>query len=196
MSRSGMKHEFLELRQLIHQMTELVKNTSDEAQIVKTGKELLRSSLLNDAWLPEELPIGIAETYSQFLIYCDPEERFSVVLFVWRPGQQTPIHNHTVWGLVGVLRGEEQCDEYGMVAGMPTYSGVSHRIVAGEVEAVSPALGDWHQVKNCSAQTSISIHIYGANIGKRRRQKINEKGFIEDFISGYLNESAWIDHRM
>ena len=187
-----MENEFLELRKLIHEMTDLVKNTSDEAQIIEVGGALLRSSLSNDAWLPERLNLGIAETYSQYLLYCDPEERFSVVLFIWRPGQQTPIHNHTVWGLVGVLRGEEQCDEYRVVEGVPKYSGVSHRIVAGEVDAVSPALGDWHQVKNCSAQISVSIHIYGANIGKRRRQKLNENGIIEDFISGYLNERAWI----
>ena len=187
-----MENECFVLRKLIHEFTDLVKNTDNETQIIEIGRGLLSSFLSEDTWLPEDLDVGIDETYPQYLLYCDPDERFSIVLFIWRPGQQTPIHNHTVWGLVGVLRGEEQCDEYRVVNGVPTYSGVSHRIVAGEVDAVSPTLGDWHQVKNCSAQISISIHIYGANIGKRRRQKLNENGFIEDFISGYLNESAWI----
>ncbi len=36
-------------------------------------------------------------------------ERFCVVSFVWGPDQATPIHNHTVWGLVGVLRGGGAC---------------------------------------------------------------------------------------
>ena len=26
---------------------------------------------------------------------------------VWGPGQSTPIHDHTVWGLIGMLRGAE-----------------------------------------------------------------------------------------
>lgn len=134
---------------------------------------------------------GCLKTYSKYLLYRDPDERFSIVLFIWRPGQQTPIHNHTVWGLIGVVRGEEQCDEY-CVDGVPAYSGVSYKIVAGEVDAVSPTLGDWHQVKNCSEQISIGLHIYGVNIGKRFRQTLNENRFIEDFISGYLNESTWI----
>jgi len=28
------------------------------------------------------------------------------------PGHTTPVHDHTVWGLVGVLRGAEKCEEY------------------------------------------------------------------------------------
>jgi predicted metal-dependent enzyme (double-stranded beta helix superfamily) len=26
---------------------------------------------------------------------------------VWGPGQTTPIHDHRVWGLIGMLRGSE-----------------------------------------------------------------------------------------
>jgi len=39
-------------------------------------------------------------------------ELFLVGSFVWMPGQRTPVHDHTVWGLVGVMRGEETCEEY------------------------------------------------------------------------------------
>ena len=34
--------------------------------------------------------------YQQHLLHCDPLERFSVVSFVWGPGQKTPVHDHTV----------------------------------------------------------------------------------------------------
>ena len=30
--------------------------------------------------------------------HVDARERFSVVSFVWAPGQKTAIHDHTVWG--------------------------------------------------------------------------------------------------
>ena len=53
-----------------------------------------------------------AGRYRQYLLHCDPLERFSVVSFVWGPGQQTPVHDHTVWGMVGVLRGAEICEEF------------------------------------------------------------------------------------
>ena len=42
-------------------------------------------------------------------ICCTPirSSRFSVVSFVWGPGQKTPVHDHRTWGLVGILRGAE-----------------------------------------------------------------------------------------
>lgn len=46
---------FFELRKLIYEVTDLVTNTSDEAQIIAIGRKLLGSFLSGDAWLPEDL---------------------------------------------------------------------------------------------------------------------------------------------
>ena len=69
------------------------------------GGKLLAQLVSHDDWLPDEFAQPNPERYQQFLLYADPDDRFSVVSFVWGPGQATPIHDHTVWGLVGVLRG-------------------------------------------------------------------------------------------
>ena len=79
---------------------------------VRAGRPLLVDLITHDDWLPEEFARGEAGRYRQNLLYCDPFERFSVVSFVWGPGQCTPIHDHTVWGMVGVMRGEELCEEF------------------------------------------------------------------------------------
>jgi predicted metal-dependent enzyme (double-stranded beta helix superfamily) len=56
------------------------------------------------------------------------------------------------------------------------------------VEALSPAHGDIHQVRNALADTpSISIHVYGANIGAVRRSTFAADGSGQLFISGYAN---------
>jgi predicted metal-dependent enzyme (double-stranded beta helix superfamily) len=57
----------------------------------------------------------------------------------------------------------------------------------GDVEYVSPHLGDVHQVRNAySDRVSISIHAYGGNIGKiKRRVFAADTGSVKDFISGY-----------
>ncbi|MGH8407658.1 MAG: cysteine dioxygenase, partial [Pseudomonas sp.] len=58
----------------------------------------------------------------------------------------------------------------------------------GQVEAVSPKIGDIHQVSNAfSDQVSISIHVYGANIGAVRRAVYQPDGSEKLFISGYSN---------
>ena len=60
-------------------------------------------------------------------------------------------------------------------------------MTAGQVEAVSPTIGDWHRVSNASDGVSISIHVYGGNIGKISRHRLDENGEIIDFVSGYEN---------
>ena len=57
-----------------------------------------------------------------------------------------------------------------------------------QVEAVSPRIGDIHQVSNAYAdRVSISIHVYGANIGAVRRAVYQADGSEKLFISGYSN---------
>ena len=74
------------------------------------------------------------------------------------PGHRTPIHDHTVWGLVGVMRGEELCEEYSN----SIEARAMHHGRPGEVDRVSPRIGDIHVVSNAGAETAVSIHVYGA----------------------------------
>ena len=60
-------------------------------------------------------------------------------------------------------------------------------MTVGQVGAVSPLIGDWHRVSNGSDGISISIHIYGGDIGKISRHCLEESGEIIDFVSGYDN---------
>jgi predicted metal-dependent enzyme (double-stranded beta helix superfamily) len=62
---------------------------------------------------------------------------------------------------------------------------------AGDVEALSPAQGDIHRITNASSDgTSISIHVYGGNIGAVRRSTFAPDGTPKLFISGYANDAV------
>jgi predicted metal-dependent enzyme (double-stranded beta helix superfamily) len=159
------------LRSFVREVTECVSASDDEAVLIAAVSPLLERLIRRDDWLPESCARPHPLYYRQYLLHCDPLERFSVVSFVWGPGQRTPIHDHTVWGLVGMLRGAEQCQPYAPDAqGWMHALGSPHRLYPGEIDAVSPRLGDVHTVANAiSDKVSISIHIYGANIGAVRR---------------------------
>jgi len=116
--------------------------------------------------------------------------RFSVVSFVWGPGQRTPVHDHTVWGLIGMLRGSEIARNYtAEPCGRLALSG-TEKLVPGEVTAVSPTIGDIHLVENALRdRPSISIHVYGGNIGAIRRFTFDPAtGTPSLFVSGYTNK--------
>ena len=174
------------LREAVHSFSRLTRAASAETEILGEGSEILARLLERDVWLPEAFAQPSPERYRQYLLHCDSEERFSIVSFVWGPGQQTPIHNHTVWGLVGVLRGAELAQRYTVGERGFVLDGAEARLERGEVEAVSPAVGDIHKVRNAhDDQVSISIHVYGANIGAVRRSTFAPDGTAKPFISGY-----------
>jgi predicted metal-dependent enzyme (double-stranded beta helix superfamily) len=171
----------------IERMNDLVDNTGDEARLLESGGEYLAELIAEDNWLPESCTAPHPEYYQQYLLYGDPQERFSVVSFVWGPGQETPVHDHTVWGLIGMLRGGEIETSY-EVKNDQLVAGEQHSLHPGDVGKVSPTIGDVHQVANAfEDQVSISIHVYGADIGKVKRHVFTETDETKEFISGYTN---------
>lgn len=176
------------LRSFIRDMTRLAeRHGEDELRMLDEGEKLLRALIEQDDWLPEEFARHSPEGYRQYLLHCDPMERFSVVSFVWMPGQKTPIHDHTVWGLVGVMRGEETCEEYSTALQVTG----RHPVRRGQVDRVSPRIGDIHVVSNDGGEVAVSIHVYGANIGAVRRHTYDAaSGAPRDFVSGYANATV------
>ncbi|MGY2490798.1 cysteine dioxygenase [Cupriavidus sp. CP313] len=179
------------LRDFITGLAALLDQQPDEPRILREGGALLATLVARDDWLPEAWAQPHPEYYQQHLLHCDSAERFSVVSFVWGPGQRTPIHDHTVWGLIGMLRGAEDSQPFALDAGgRPVPNGDAVRLLPGQVEAVSPTVGDVHLVNNVhDDRVSVSIHVYGANIGAVRRSVYAEDGTRKPFISGYSNQT-------
>ena len=176
------------LRRFIGELTRLIETEADEASILEQGGAALRDLVAVDDWLPPEFAEPNPEYYRQYLLYCDPWERFCVVSFVWGPGQRTPIHDHTVWGLIGMLRGAEISRDYALDPTGGLVPGAGSRLEPGDVTGVSPRIGDIHTVENALAdRPSISIHAYGGNIGAVARHVFAETGAMKPFVSGYAN---------
>jgi predicted metal-dependent enzyme (double-stranded beta helix superfamily) len=182
---------YARFRHFVAAFTGLVTEAAgDEERILDRGGRLLSELVAHDDWLPDECARPHPEYYQQYLLHCDPLERFSVVSFVWGPGQKTPVHDHTVWGLVGMMRGAETCRPWRREAGALT-AGAQRTLLPGQVEKLSPRIGDVHEVANALAdRASISIHVYGANIGAVMRHVFDAKtGQEKPFVSGYSSAS-------
>lgn len=183
-------HPLTRLKRVVQAMTRLSAQMLDEAALLAEAAPLMRGLMERDDWLPDALAQPHPEFYRQYLLHADPLGRFSIVSFVWGPGQQTPVHDHTVWGIIAMLRGAEYSQAYqGIATGGLVPSGAEHRLEPGDVEMVSPTLGDVHRVRNAFAdKVSISIHMYGGNIGEVRRHVFDPAtGQARPFVSGYSN---------
>jgi len=178
------------LRDFVSATGQLLQTPTDEAQVLDGVGALLGRLVAQDGWLPDELAAPHPQHYRQYLLHADAAGRFSVVSFVWGPSQATPVHDHTVWGLIGMLRGREVSQPYGHDAqGRLHKLGPPVTLEPGQVEAVSPRIGDIHRVANAfDDRVSISIHVYGANIGTVQRHVFADDGSRKSFVSGYSND--------
>ena len=131
------------LRRFIADMTSLVGGAwqdRDDAAIVEVGRTLLGELVKHDDWLPKSMARCPSHGYAANLLWCDPFERFSIVSLVWAPGAETPVHDHQVWGLVGILRGSETSQRFVLDAASGALARGSRATLGpGEVEVLSPA---------------------------------------------------------
>jgi predicted metal-dependent enzyme (double-stranded beta helix superfamily) len=187
MEQRAMSHSSLLM--FVQEMSRMLQGKPAEPEILTRGAELLATLVANDNWLPEPFTRPHPQHYQQYLLYADPLDLFSVVSFVWGPGQKTPVHDHMTWGLIGMLRGKEVDTHYHKQANGSYLPSESVVLLPGQVGSVSPATHDVHEVANFyQDRTSISIHVYGGNIGRINRHVFDPAtGLPKSFVSGYCN---------
>lgn len=164
-------------------------NGQEDHLLALVGESMMRLVSVDD-WLADAHAKPHPTYYQQYLLYADPQDRFSVVSFVWGPSQFTPVHNHLVWGVIGMLRGAEVVEHFDSDAAFKLNPrGEAAILTPGKVGFVSPTIGDIHRVRNAyDDRASISIHAYGGNIGKIDRHIYNpDAGVRKSFVSGYAN---------
>ena len=112
----------------------------------------------------------------EILLYLNPKRLFSLRMFLYGPGEYTPIHDHSSWGVTGAAAGELGVIRYireddGSIEGFaqllqaaPVY------LQPGEIELTRPLNEGIHQTGNPVDGTTIMVSIYGSPI---RRLYIN-----------------------
>ncbi|KON63344.1 hypothetical protein KOEU_31730 [Komagataeibacter europaeus] len=180
------------LRDFVADFTRLYDRGLSPAAIQANGANLLRRLVRHDDWLPEPFTRPNPARYSQYLLHCDPLERFSVVSFVWGAGQETPLHDHRVWGLIGMLRGRESETQFARDPDGTFHAIETTFLEPGQVASLTPGVNDYHLVANALPdRTSISIHVYGDNIGGVSRATYDvATGTEKTFISGYSSDEV------
>jgi len=179
------------LRHFLRDMTLLVQDEVDPLQQQRGASELLTRLVRQPGWLAAEFSAA-GPAFRQVLLYNDPLDRFSLVAFIWgSEGRETPVHDHGIWGVVGVLEGGEVSTE--MIpdpAGGPMRPGRQDHLQAGEVMPLgAPPAYDIHKTANARpGLNTVTIHLYGGNIGSVERRVYDEATSAATVIrSGYDN---------
>lgn len=130
--------------------------------------DALSPFLTDPALLPASALEADPERYTQHVLHVEEGGAFSVVALVWLPGQCTPVHDHVAWCVTGVHIGAEDETRYALAGPeddrhLVPVAAVVNR--AGSTCGFAPP-GDIHRVSNAGEGPAVSLHVYGADIGR------------------------------
>jgi predicted metal-dependent enzyme (double-stranded beta helix superfamily) len=182
------------LKRFIWDIQSIVELAESDREIFVIGRDLMGRLVASDDWLPKSFAaIDPASPSCQFHLYADAMERFCVVSTVLSAGQMLPICREPVWEIMGVLRGAVGRQRFALPAGAPpAANGAAKLLKPGAVETFSPKSGEAVQLVNAvDERDSISIHVYGGDIGKLVRRAVAADGSISEFSHGYANAQDW-----
>jgi predicted metal-dependent enzyme (double-stranded beta helix superfamily) len=164
----------------------IVREWRPSRETVLAIEPYLRRLVSGHGWLEEPFRRVIpTKAYAQYLLHRPSDWAYSIVSFVWNPGQGSPIHDHCTWGVIGLYEGDEEEGRFRLRDGKLERVEVAEAH-PGDVSHVYPPSRDIHQITNRTSRPTISIHIYGGDIGTQQRHVYDpQTGESRPFISGY-----------
>ena len=104
---------------------------------------------------------------NELLLYADRSRLFSLRLFLWAPGEYTPVHDHNSWGVIGPVSGELEVFNYsreddGSREGYARLVEIERlRLLPGETAFTLPLNKGIHKTGNPTQETILSLSLYG-----------------------------------
>jgi 3-mercaptopropionate dioxygenase len=96
-----------DLQTFIDDVGRVVASTDGEHEITQRVAKRLSDLLASGYRLPVELTRPSPERHVTYPLYIAPDNSWSMASVVWDVGQQTPVHSHETWGVVGIYAGIE-----------------------------------------------------------------------------------------
>jgi 3-mercaptopropionate dioxygenase len=155
------------------------EEASDPAMLVRRAQPLLQQMLADVSWLDPRCTEPREGRSVQYLIHRHPQNAYTITATVFPEGYCTSVHDHTVWGLIGLWHGEEQEERFVRVddgsqpdrAALRPVGTVLNR--AGSVTWLIPPDQEIHRIRNLSPFPSLSIHVYGGDLDNKPRHQFD-----------------------
>lgn len=138
--------------------------------IIRELSALTKRLVADDRWLAERYRTADPDTYTRHLLHRDPNNRFIVLSLVWLPGQATPVHDHSCWGVMGLLENslEEICYDRLDDGSRPEFADLQQsrgtEVGRGSVAYLLPPYEEIHSIANVSNRPTVSVHVYGRDL--------------------------------
>ncbi len=180
---------------LVNEMRAVVADTDDDKKIIQQVIPLARRIAAEPGWVQESF------------YECDPDQGFGITVLheesdhtllveaiAWLPGRGVAPHDHQTWGVVVGLDGDEvnvnwRREDDGTKPGYAELA-VQNEVSVGPGEVIAFLPDDIHSVRNESAKTSLSLHIYGKTLAHIDRSEFDPDAKVQRPCSKRVRKQA------
>ncbi|BAZ70248.1 MAG: cupin [Pelatocladus maniniholoensis HA4357-MV3] len=160
------------LYRFLTELEDILDTVDDNCARIRAIAPLVRKLLTSSYWLQMEFtePPAVPGWSVQFL-YDEYEFPLTVQMVAWLPGHISPIHNHSTWGIVALVSGQEKNQFWRRVSqgeATPTPTSeypsrieyVGEKIlVPGEIIGFTPDA--IHNIEVLGEEPAITFNLYG-----------------------------------
>jgi predicted metal-dependent enzyme (double-stranded beta helix superfamily) len=194
---SRLPESLAELKTIFDRWSESMQNYKDmEKRIFYIGREMpalllnqrLFKKILTHIVKGQKYPDARQATMfsNEFILFINTKRLFSVRLYIYEPGQYTPIHDHNSWGVYGcvhnkieVIRYRREDDE--AKPGYARLREIERPVLnPGQTASVLPLNDGIHKAGNPAGNTSVMLSVYGTPI---RRLYVNQYDHRQNRVS-------------
>ncbi|MCU0540175.1 MAG: cysteine dioxygenase family protein [Desulfobacterales bacterium] len=179
-----------QVQALCRRWAQALKGTAERDRRMEFFRREL-PALLSDGALFEGLLKGIVkgdpypelrqETMfaNELVLYRDPGRIFSLRLYIFGPGEFTPLHDHTSWGVSGAAYGQLEAARYrraddGSDPGHAELILCDRRVLRpGETETTLPFDEGIHRTGNPADGVTLMVSVYGTPLRRLYIQRFN-----------------------
>ncbi len=116
---------------------------------------------------------------NELILHRDPGRMFSLRLYIFGPGEFTPLHDHTSWGVSGAAHGQLEVARYrreddGSDPGRAELTLCGRQVLRpGEVETTLPFDAGIHRTGNPVDGVTLMVSVYGTPLRRLYIQRFN-----------------------
>ena len=158
------------LQDYVHDIGAVLDRRPAMPVIIREVSAFTKRLCADDRWLDERHRTASADHYTRHLLHKEPNNRFIVLSLVWLPGQATPIHDHSCWGVMGLIENslEEVCFDRLDDGSRKDFADLQQSrgsdVGKGSVAYLLPPYEEIHRIGNNTGKPTVSLHVYGRDL--------------------------------
>ncbi|MEL6462696.1 MAG: cupin [Cyanobacteria bacterium J06621_15] len=159
------------LYRFLTELEDILKKELEETNCLAEIRQLVRKLLINSYWIKTQHPEPDNKTGTSVkLLYDELGFPFTIQTVTFTKGTQSNIHNHGIWGIVAVLKGQEKniIWKRNPTPEHPDKIETVGEIILNPGDIVSFVPGAIHSVEAISDEPTVTFNLYGETRSKER----------------------------